>query len=281
MAGTHIYTMTFDWDGDGRMDHVAMYVGESGGYDVVNAGSERIGIVQQKSDVYSQLDGFISYRRIHQADVALAVTTGSPVDLEVTDPDGNTLSATSVIASDEEYIREIPGELYYLELAQGHDGRPEDMIISPKAKDGAYTIKVVPEAGASPTATYSLTVELNGVKTVVVENETIDTISSSGFVLKLAGGEIQDLDSTIKVLLEDLYQTINSLNLSSKQRKRGLLSSVESALTWFEKNRTDQIVRKLNKLQNDIDRHVASELTTQELENINKQINNLLLLLQL
>ncbi len=273
-------TMTFDWDSDGRMDHVAMYVGESGGYDVVNAGSERIGIVQQKSDVYSQLDGFISYRRIHQADVALAVTTGSPVDLEITDPDGNTLSATNVTASDEEYIREIPGELYYLELAQGHDGHPEDMIISPKAKDGAYTIKVVPEVGASPTATYSLTVELNGVKTIVVENETIDTIPSSGFVLKLAGGEIQDLDLTIKVLLEDLYQTVNNLNLSSKQRKKGLLASVESALAWFEKNRTDQIVRKLNKLQNDIDRHVASELTTEELENINKQIDELLLLLQ-
>ncbi len=273
-------TMTFDWNSDGRMDHVAMYVGESGGYDVVNAGSPIIGIEEQIKDIYSKAPGFINYRRIHQADVALAVTTGSPVDLEITDPDGNTLSATNVTASDEEYIREIPGELYYLELAQGHDGRPEDMIISPKAKDGAYTIKVVPEAGASPTATYSLTVELNGVKTVVVENETIDTIPSSGFVLKLAGGEIQDLDSTIKVLLEDLYQTVNSLNLSSKQRKRGLLASVESALAWFDKNRTDQIVRKLNKLQNDIDRHVAGELTTEELENINKQINDLLLLLQ-
>lgn len=274
-------TLTFDWNGDGRMDHVAMYVGESGGYDVVNAGSERIGIIQQESSVYSNLNGFVGYRRIHQADVALAVSTGSPVDLEVTDPDGNTLSATSVTSSDEEYIREIPGELYYLELTQGHDGRPEDMIVSPKVKNGTYVIKIIPEVSASPTATYSLTIEINGIKTAVIVNETIDTISSSGFILKMKDGEIQGIEPTIKMMLEDLYQTVNNLNLSSKQRKRGLLSSVESALVWFDKNRTDQIVRKLNKLQNDIDRHVAGELTAEELKDISKQIDELLLLLQI
>ncbi len=273
-------TLTFDWNKDGRMDHVAMYVGGSDGYDVVNAGSERIGITQQQSNIYSKLDGFVSYRRIHQADVALAITTGSPVNLKVTDPNGNTLSATNITASTEEYLREIPGEMYYLEMEQGHDGRPQDTILAPIAKDGTYTIEIVPEVGASPTDTYSLTIEVNGVKTVVVDNETIDTIPDSGFALKLADGEIQSLDPTIKVLLGDLYPTINSLNLSSKQRKQSLLSTLDAALGWFDRNRPDQIIRKLTKLQNDINRHVANELTAEDLNDINQQINHLLLLLK-
>lgn len=274
-------TMTFDWDSDGRMDHVAMYVGESGGYDVVNAGSERVGIIQQKLDSYSGLQGFAGYRRIHQADVAFAVTTGSPVDLEVIDPDGNTLSADTVTASEQEYLREIPSELYYLELTQGHDGRPEDTIFSPKAKNGTYVIKVIPEVGASPDATYSLTVELNGVKTKVVDSETIDTIAPSGFLLTVMEGEVQALAPTIKVELEALYRTISELTLSSERRKKNLLASIESALVWFEKNRTDQIVRKITKVQNDTNRHLANEISPETLAVINQKITALLGALQI
>ncbi|MEZ4103813.1 MAG: NlpC/P60 family protein [Candidatus Paceibacterota bacterium] len=273
-------TLSFDWDSDGYMDHVAMYVGESGGYDVVNAGSPIIGIEEQIKDIYSKVPGFVSFRRIHQADTKLAIKTGSPVDLEIIDPDGNTLSAASTIPSDEEYIREIPSEMYYLELEQGHDGRPEDIVLSPTAKDGVYTIKVIPEAGADPAATYSLTIELNGVETVVANNETLDTIPAEGFALKLAVGEIIGLDSTVKVLLSDLYQSVSNLNLNSTQRQKNLLSTIESAINWFDKNRPDQIVRKLTKLQNDTNRHLANELTTEELANIIQQIDNLLLLLQ-
>jgi len=272
-------TLSFDWDGNGRIDHVAMYVGESGGYDVVNAGDPVIGIERQNNDTYSRLSFFKGFRRIHQADVSLAIKTGSPVNLRIVDPDGYELTAHTIIDSDEEYIREIQGELYYLELEQGHDGRPEDVVFSPKIKDGAYQIEVVPELGADSTATYSLSVEINGVETVVVDNETIDMIPENGFTLVLAGGEIQGLDSTIKVLLQDLYQTIDQFTLSSASRKRGLLSSVESALSWFERHRTDQIIRKLTKLQNDLNRHVTKELTSAELASVNQQILKLLTLL--
>ncbi|MEN9922071.1 MAG: hypothetical protein RL097_347 [Candidatus Parcubacteria bacterium] len=274
-------TMTFDWNNDGRMDHVAMYVGESGGYDVVNAGSPVVGIIQRKNSDYKLTPGFAGYRRIHQADVAFAVTTGSPVDLEVIDPDGNVLSADTVTASEQEYIREIPGELYYLELTQGHDGRPEDTVISPKAKNGTYVIKVIPEASASPDATYSLTVELNGVKTKVVDNEAIDTIQSSGFTLKVMDGKVQTLGPAIKGQLEELYRTIEGVTLSSERRKQNLLASIESALVWYEKNRTDQIVRKITKLQNDTNRHIANEISSEELAVINQQIDALLQILQI
>ncbi|MCB9810656.1 MAG: C40 family peptidase [Candidatus Nomurabacteria bacterium] len=273
-------TLIFDWEGDGYMDHVAMYVGDSGGYDVVNAGNPAVGIIGRTNNIYKLTAGFEGYRRIHQADAELTIKTGSPVDLEITDPDGNTLSAASTIPSDEEYIREIPGEMYYLELEQGHDGHPEDIVLSPIAKDGAYTIKVIPEAGAASAATYSLTVELNGVETIVANNETLDTIPTEGFTLKLATGKILGLDSTVKVLLSDLYQSVSDLNLNSTQRQKNLLSTIDSAINWFDKNRPDQIIRKLTKLQNDVDRHIANELTAEELANITKQIDDLLLLLQ-
>jgi hypothetical protein len=256
-----------------------MYVGESGGYDVVDASSPDLGIRKRIKDTYKLTPGFTGLRRIHQADVALAIKTGSPVDLRIVDPDGHELNAASVTNSDEEYIREIPGELYYLELEQGHDGRPQDVVFSPVVKDGTYQIEVVPEPGADPASTYSLSIELNGVETIVVDNETIDMIPANGFTLQLSGGEIQGLDPTIKVLLEDLYQTVDQFTLSSASRKRGLLSSIESALSWFERNRTDQIIRKLTKLQNDINRHAAKELTAEELEDVNQQIQNLLALL--
>lgn len=272
-------TLSFDWDGNGRMDHVAMYVGDSGGYDIVDASSPDIGIRDRIKDTFKLTPGFVDYRRIHQADAKMSFTTGSPVNLKVADPNGHVLDASTISSSSEEFIREIPGEMYYLELEQGHDGRPKDQIILPTLKDGAYTIEVVPEAGALPTDTYSLTVELNGVETVVVDNETIASIPTNGFTVKLSGGVIQGLDPTIKVLLQDLYQSINNLTLSSKSTKRGLLASVESALAWFEKNRTDQIIRKLNKLQNDLPRKAGSEITAAELQNINTQINELLTLL--
>jgi cell wall-associated NlpC family hydrolase len=272
-------TLSFDWDSNGQIDHVAMYVGDSGGYDVVNAADPIIGIERKSSDTYSKLSFFKGFRRIHEADVVLAIKTGSPVNLRIVDPDGNELAASTSISTDEEYIREIPGELYYLEVEQGHDGRPQDVVFSPKVKDGVYQIEVVPEPGADPSATYSLSVELNGVETIVVDNETIDMIPKNGFTLQLAGGEIQGLDPTIKVLLQDLYQTVDQFTLSSAPRKRGLLASVESALSWFERNRTDQIIRKLTKLQNDINRHAAKELTPEELATVNQQIQKLLILL--
>lgn len=274
-------TITFDWDGDGRMDHVAMYVGESGGYDVVNAAAPDVGIEGQINNFYSTFTGFAGYRRIHQANVTLAVGTRSPVDVSVTDPDGNVLTATSTIFSDEEYIREVPGEMYYLELEQGHDGRPEDMVVSPIVKDGSYLIDVRPEPEAMPTDTYSLLVELNGVETLVVDNETIDTIPENGFTLKLSGGEIVGLDPTVKVLLSDLYQTLASLSISSAPRQKNLLSTTEAAISWFDKNRPDQIVRKLTKVQNDINRHLSNELSPTLLNDINAQIDQLLLLLNI
>jgi hypothetical protein len=273
-------TLTFDWDSNGRMDHVAMYVGDSGGYDVVNAGSPAVGIIGRLNSNYKLIPGFEGFRRIHQADVAMTITTGSPVDIQVTDPAGNLLTVSSTIFSEEEYIREVPGELYYLELEQGHDGRPQDLVIVPEVKDGSYTIEVTPEPLADSTATYSLTAAVNGTETVLVSDQPISTIPEKGFTVQLNGGEVTNADPTVKVLLEGLYDTINALTLSSPQRKQNLLATASAALDWFDRNRTDQVIRKLTKLQNDVARHIADELTVEEFNQINAQIDELLLLLQ-
>ncbi|NBD73637.1 hypothetical protein GVX82_01185, partial [Patescibacteria group bacterium] len=141
--GTYIEA-TKSWNGikDGRIDHVAMYVGESEGFDIVNPTSENQGITRELANVLSRLDGFEGFRRIHQHGFQGSIQGASPIDLIVTDPDGITLSHTDVIPSDEEFIREVPGEMYYSEIERGHDGNPIDRVYLASVKDGSYQIEV-------------------------------------------------------------------------------------------------------------------------------------------
>lgn len=211
---------TKTWDGikDDHIDHTAMYVGESGGFDVVNAANRIDGIITLSKNDYKQQEGFVNYRRIHEADIEMKTFTGSPVDLSVTDPDGFTITPDSVIPSDEEYIREIPGVLYYLELEQGHDGSPIDQVYSPIAKTGDYWIQVIPETDALPTDTYSLEMEIliNGetITTVLAENVPISQIPDQGYGVSVTEGDIisQFIPVSIDIKPDDYP---NSINLGS------------------------------------------------------------------
>ena len=108
-------TLYFDFSGDGRIDHTAMYVGDQGGYDVVSAGSDDLGIEPHNLATYSKIPDFKYFRRPSNPKIAMAVQVSSPVDLVVTDPDGNTIEPTTAFITEREYIREVPGELYYSE----------------------------------------------------------------------------------------------------------------------------------------------------------------------
>ena len=206
--------MFFDWNSDGYIDHTAMYVGESGGYDVVNAADKVRGIITEVKNIYKLTFGFEDFRRIHQADVEMEISTGSPVDLAVTDPDGFTITANSIIPSDEEYIREVPGALYYLEMEQGLDGNPIDRVYSPVLKTGNYIIEVIPSAGSLPTDTYDLEFVGNGQTTILADNVPISEIPSEGY--GVAVGETGTINTFIPVSIDVKPGSYpNSINLGS------------------------------------------------------------------
>lgn len=180
--------MFFDWNDDNYIDHTAMYVGESGGYDVVNAQSPDRGIVEEVKNTYKKLVGFKGFRRIHQADVGMEIVGASPIDIVVTDPDGFTITPNSVIPSDEEFIREVHGVFYYLEMEKGHDGNPVDRVYSPTFKTGNYTVGVIPATGSLPTDTYSLEFRGGGQTTILANNVPISQIPSEGYGVTVGDG---------------------------------------------------------------------------------------------
>ena len=190
-------TKTWIDGADGIMDHVASYVGESGGYDVVSPESELTGITGRSKEIYALAAfGFDGYRRIHQHGFEGLLEAGSPVDLIVTDPEGNTLSYDDIIASNEEAIREIPGKLYYSEIQQGHDGNPKDVVYIPKLSEGTYRVKVISNSDATPDETYSLRLTVNGSTTVLAENAPINTIPQNGYGIVVSSDGSISIDTT-------------------------------------------------------------------------------------
>lgn len=179
-------TMYFDFGGTGRINHTAMYVGDQGTFDVVNASEPNVGIIDLRVESYSQFLGFQFFRRPQNAQVAMSIQASSPVDLSVTDPDGNTISAETVLITEREFIREIPGELYYSESVQGHDGNPADVVYSPVLKDGQYRIEVEPNADAASDDTYSLTFTAGETVIELAMDDSISELPVAGFVVTVS-----------------------------------------------------------------------------------------------
>ncbi len=205
------------WDGikDNYIDHMAMYVGESGGYDVVSATSKDKGIEEKIKNNYEGLSGFVAFKKVISAlDPEVSIKISSPVDLAVTDPDGFTITPTTTIPSDLEYLREIPGQLYYSEMEEGHDGYPADQVYSYTAKTGNYIIKVLPIFGASPTATYTLDFSA-GEQTITLAQDTpINQIPINGYgITTSATGTLNTFIPVSIDIKPDSYP--NAINLSS------------------------------------------------------------------
>ncbi|NTU80106.1 MAG: C40 family peptidase [Chloroflexales bacterium] len=175
----------FDWDSDGVMDHVAMYVGDVGGNDVVNARDQNSGIIWSKKDDLKQLSGFRGFRRIKSPKVGIVIRTHSPVSLAVTDPSGNIISNTTVITTAEEHLTEIPGILYYVV-----DANLDDVVLSPILQVGTYKIKVEPKNGTKSTDTYSLEVISADKVVTLAQNVPIINIPPEGYVINSTGTTI-------------------------------------------------------------------------------------------
>lgn len=94
----------------------------------------------------------------------------SPVDIEVTAPDGRTMAHN---------LSAIPGASYIeIEEETGHETAA---VLIPFPMGGDYKIKVIPKPGALPTDTYTLKVTHDGITTVLAQDQQIQNISPQPF----------------------------------------------------------------------------------------------------
>ena len=115
-------------------------------------------------------------------DTPIIVKTTCPVDLRVVDPE--------VLVIDKE-LNDI--ELAsYIENDLDGDGDLDDMVVIRSPKEGDYRITVIPEPGASLTATYSLSVSLQETFIILANNVNLGNIPSEPYtVLWAEGGELK------------------------------------------------------------------------------------------
>ena len=269
----------FDWNNNGRIDHVAMYVGDSGGYDVVNASSEDVGIEPQKIAEYSQVSGFKGFRRPIPGEIALLIRAASPVGLIVTDPDENTIDATTIIPSDEEFLREIPGELYYVQQTRGHDGSPEDYVYAPRVKEGAYRVQIVPDPDASPDATYSLTFSVHDEEQMLVANEPLHTIPEGGFLVVVANETVVEaVELSAASLLTQLRMRSEELEARPQALKNRLLAGIRTIENHVSRERMTPAIAQLNAMRRFVEIRRGSGIAEHDADILVSLLDELLLL---
>jgi len=209
---------TGTWDGikDDYIDHVVMYVGESGGYDVVSATSRDKGIEAKLKDGLKSLSGFVAFKYVASAlSPAVLATSYSPVDLILTDPDGFTITPTTTIPSDLEFLRQIPGVLYYSEIERGTDGKPIDQVYSYTFKTGDYIIRVLSEPVIPSDITYSLDFSAGEQSIILAQDTPISQIPSDGYGITTS--DTGTLNTFIPVSIDIKPGSYpNSINLNSK-----------------------------------------------------------------
>jgi len=251
----------FNFSGGSRIDHVSMFVGASDGYDVVNAGSETLGVSSELSNILSKSLAFVDFRRMHQNGFEGQFQSGSPVNLIVTDPDGNTLSYEDVIPSEQELIREIPGEMYYSEIQRGHDGNPTDVVYLPVIKEGIYRVKVIPDPEAGPGDTYSLTFSVKGKPTTIVDNGLVSEIPTGGFAARVTEeGDINVYEVTPVVLCEELKNVAEATSYKPESFKQRILTGVTLAQSFYERDQTSVSGQHLTNLSDVIERRTEDAI---------------------
>ncbi|MDO8717110.1 MAG: 6-bladed beta-propeller [Dehalococcoidales bacterium] len=95
----------------------------------------------------------------------------SPVDIQITDPDGLIISKT---------VNQIPGATY-TEADVNGDGETDDLVSITEKKFGNYLITVTPKPGALPADTYTLEVSFGGETIVLAEHTPVSDIPAGGY----------------------------------------------------------------------------------------------------
>jgi len=175
-----------DSAGGTAITHVAMYIGGSDpSKNVVEAANSSAGIIYSSLDQRKNDQRFRGFGRVKLSQPPLIVQSHSPVTLIVTDPDGFTVTSDTYIFTGQEYVRGIPGVLYYTTNEEG-----DDIVYAPILKPGVYTIQVVPKSGASPNDTFGLEV-LGAARLVdLAQNTRISDIPPEGYRITASESEI-------------------------------------------------------------------------------------------
>lgn len=221
---------------DGSTDgHIGMYVGEGG---VVEAYLPSVGVIpsslvpdalgRTRANFDPQANwpvctptratrcfDFLGYRRPISAQVGITFATHSPVSLVVTDPAGFTISPTTSTVTHRESLREVPGQLYYVE-----DSERDDTVIAPVLKRGDYLVKVLPKPSATPTDFYTLTAQTAGSTVVLAEDILIRDIPANGYGIN---SNEKSVTSFIPVVIE--------VNQQKKRRERSDLDGDRRTVT--------------------------------------------------
>ncbi|MBT8507577.1 hypothetical protein AZH53_03970 [Methanomicrobiaceae archaeon CYW5] len=168
----------------------------------------------------------------------LVITTKCPVDLQIIDPDGWTIS---------KQINEIPGALY-IETDLNGDGDPDDRIIIPNKKDGTYQVTIIPEADANPSDTFTFKMVADDQTVYTAENVPIGLIPEGPLEVTVAGEDVivNDIFGPIGILTSPAVTTGSvSLLGSTSVTLNGYLDSLggyESCDVYFMyKPSSDQV----------------------------------------
>ena len=103
----------------------------------------------------------------------IVLTSLCPVDLIVTNPNGDSISKSN---------SNIPNALYIEEDIDG-DGELDDRVYIPDALQGDYEVSVIPESGADPTDTYSLIVNADGGFYYLEEDTQVSDIPDDPYIV--------------------------------------------------------------------------------------------------
>lgn len=118
-----------------------------------------------------------------------------PVDFEITDPDGLILNQQG---------SQIPDALYQ-EVDTDGDNDLNDFFAIPDPKEGVYLIRVIPEAGASSSDTFTLVVYRGGSTKVLAQDLQIQDIPDFPYIV-----------TTFSSLSADMEIDPETLNLNSQ-----------------------------------------------------------------
>lgn len=202
-----------------KIDHVAMYVGccgPDGVSDVVEAFSPSMGIKWSRKDqlIAPSQSSFVDFGRITEPKEGIRFQSGSPIGLIVTDPDGFTITPETLIITQREVLREVPGELYYTQSGIDSIGNTDDLVIGPVLKTGVYLVQVVPKPNTVPTDTYSLKVEITDSIIILAQDVPISDIPSEGYGIKIAGSDITHITAIVVDIKPGEFP--NAINPKSK-----------------------------------------------------------------
>ncbi len=210
---------------DNIVDRVAMYIGpftyEGKEFNTIHASGftgtitpayynfETEELLTIKPNGIKQFLKVYDYGRVAEFKLAMEIIAKSPVNLIVTDPDGQTVDVTNTLFTEDGYTREVEGMSYMIRDVDG-DGDFEDIVAFPERKIGDYLIQLVPDPDALPTDTYILEVTVNGQTIVLAENVPISDIPRTPYIIRSTETEI------IPIIPAFVDFDPNTLNLESE-----------------------------------------------------------------